>query len=144
MLDDLLRRLRFCERAGLRRPRVGFLGLGQETRPLDRHVPLELSLHRGCCELSFGSLLIGPCLRDTGLAGYGGGVRRGQVVDVTRGVLDLLDLQRVHHDAELLHLGVTAVLDLLGDPVPFPDDLLDGEPADDGPQVAGVSFNRLS
>ena len=31
----------------------------------------------------------------------------------------------------------TAVLDLLGDPVPLPDDLLDGEPADDEPKVAG-------
>ena len=64
-------------------------------------------------------------------------MRRGQVVDVPRGVLDLLDLQRVHHDAELLHLAVAAILDLLGDPVPLPDDLLDGEAADDGSQVAG-------
>jgi hypothetical protein len=64
-------------------------------------------------------------------------MRRGQVVDVAGGVLDLLDLERVHHDPELLHLGVAALLHLLGDPVALPDDLLDREPADDRPQVAG-------
>jgi hypothetical protein len=32
---------------------------------------------------------------------------------------------------------VATVLDLLGDPVPLPDDLLDGEAADNRPEVAG-------
>src|SRR5262249_252138 len=57
--------------------------------------------------------------------------------DVPAGVLDLLDLQGVYHDPELLHLRVAAVLDLLGDAVPLPDDLLDRQAADDRPQVAG-------
>jgi hypothetical protein len=38
---------------------------------------------------------------------------------------------------ELFHLGVAAVLDLLGDPVALPDDVLDSEATDDRPQVPG-------
>jgi hypothetical protein len=41
-------------------------------------------------------------------------------------------LQAVHDDAEFLHLDVTAVLNLLGHLVALPDDLLDGQTADDG------------
>ena len=65
-----------------------------------------------------------------------GSVRRGEIVDVAGGVLDLLDLEGVHDDAEFLHLTVAAGDDFLGDPVAFADDLLDREPADDGAQVA--------
>ena len=89
-----------------------------------------------CCSRSAASWSALAC-GDAGLAGHGGGVGGGQVVDVAGGVLDLLDLQGVDDDAELLHLGVAAVLDLLGHPVPFPDDLLDGQAADDRAEVAG-------
>ena len=61
----------------------------------------------------------------------------GDVVDVAGGVLDLLDLERVDHDAQLLHLAVAAVFHLRGQTVSLADDLLDGEAADDGAEVAG-------
>ncbi len=116
---------------------VGLLGLGLEAGPLDGGVPLVLGLQGGRFLLALGGFLVGLGGGDAGLAGHGGGVGGGQVVDVAGVVLDLLDLQGVDDDAELLHLGVAAVLDLLGHPVPFPDDLLDGQAADDRAEVAG-------
>src|SRR5258707_254900 len=87
--------------------------------------------------LRVGGFLVGLGRADPGRAGNRRGMRGSEVIDVTRRVLDFLDLQGIDDDAELLHLGVAAVLDLLSDPVALPDDLLDGEPADDRPQVAG-------
>jgi hypothetical protein len=86
----------------------------ESARPLDGRVPFELGLHGGGGQFPFGRFLVGVGLGDPGLAGDGGGVRGGQVADVPGGVLDLL-----------------------GHPVAFPDDLLDGEAADDRPQVPG-------
>ena len=87
--------------------------------------------------LALGGLLVTLGGGDARGAGDGGGVGRGEVLDVAGRVLDLLDLQAVDDDAELLHLGVAAVLDLLGDLVALADDLLDGQRADDRAQMAG-------
>ena len=70
------------------------------------------------------------------LAGHGDSGADGDG-DVTGRVLDLLDLQRVDHDPELLHLPVATVFDFLGEPVSLPDDFLNGEASDDGAEVAG-------
>ena len=64
-------------------------------------------------------------------------MRCRNIVDVAGGVLDLLNKHRVDDDAELLHLTVATVLDLLGQPVAFANDLLDSQAADDRPQMAG-------
>ncbi len=117
--------------------RPSLLGLGQESGTLDRRVPFVLGLQRRGLLLPFGGGLVGAGRRDAGLARHRGRVRRGEVGDVSGGVLDLLDLQGVNDDAQFLHLDVAAVLDLLGEPVPLPDDLLYREPADNGAQVPG-------
>src|ERR1019366_7488451 len=61
----------------------------------------------------------------------------GDVIDVAGRILNLLDLQRVDDDAELLHLTVTSLFDLLGETVTLTDDLFDGQAADDGTKVTG-------
>lgn len=108
----------------------------RKPSPLDRGVAFVLRLERGGLLFALAGLLVGLGLGDPGLAGDRGGVRGGEVLDVAGGVVDLLDLEGVHHDAELLHLAVAARDDLLGDPVALADDLLHGQSADDGTQVA--------
>src|SRR4029450_10313529 len=84
--------------------------------------------------------------RGTAAAGGGGGartrrpavaLRQGGVADVAGGVVDLLHLERVHDQAELLHLRARRLAGQGGELLAVADHLLDGHVADDRPQVAG-------
>jgi hypothetical protein len=79
--------------------------------------------------LGLGDLRLPP---DRGL------VRRAHRVDVAAAhVVDRLDLQRVHQQADLGHLALGGVEHRLGQLLPLGDDLLDRHRADDRAQVAG-------
>jgi hypothetical protein len=64
-------------------------------------------------------------------------VRLAQVDDVAGLVVDLLDLQGVHDQAQLAHLVGGRAADLAGEPLAVEDEVLDGEVADDRSKVAG-------
>ncbi len=76
-------------------------------------------------------------LGDPGVPLDGGGVRDGEVLDVAGRVDDLLDLQGVDDQPELLHLQSGGGPGLAGEPLAVADHVLDGESADDRPQVSG-------
>lgn len=135
--DDVLRRLGRSQRAGLGRRRVGLLGLGVEPGLLDGGVTFVLRLQGLRGLLLLGGRLVGMGAGDPGLAGHRRGERCGDVVDVPGRVLDLLNLERVDHDAQLLHFAVAAVLDLLGEAIALANDLLHGQAADDRTEVTG-------
>ncbi len=115
---------------------MGLLGLGAEAGHLDRGIALVGSLERRSLLLLLDGLTVGLGSRDTRLARHRRGMRGRQVLDVTRLVDDLLDLQRIDDDAELLHLRVAGLLDLLRDEVALTDQLLDRQGSDDRAQVA--------
>ena len=135
--DDVLGRLGLGQRTGLGGVGLSLLHLGFDLGPGDGGLPGELGFGPGRLLLLLRSLLVPLGGGDPGGRRHGGGMGCGQVGDVAGRVLDLLDLQTVDHDAEFLHLGVAAVLDLLGHLVALADDLLDGQAADDRAQMAG-------
>ena len=82
--------------------------------------------------------LLGLGLGDLGIALHGRLMGCSQGGDVARAaVVDRLDLERVDDQADLFHLRLGGVEDLLGQPLALADDLLDGHGADDRAQVAG-------
>jgi len=64
------------------------------------------------------------------------GLRHGPYV-ARLAVVDGLDLERVHHQAELGHLRLGGVEHSRGQLLALPDDVLDRHRTHDGPQVAG-------
>ena len=135
--DHFLRRAGLGERTGLSRASPGLLHLCLEAGVLDSGIAFVLCLQRCRLLLALERLLVGLGGRDACLARDSRGVRRRDVVDVAAPVSDLLDLHRVEDQAELLHLRMAALGDLLGQPVAFANDLLDGQRTDDRAQVPG-------
>ena len=134
--DDLLARLRVGERSGLLRQRRGFVDFRLETGLLDLAVALRLRFERCRLLLALGRFLIGLRLRDARVALHRRGVRLGEVVDVARRVVDLLNLQRVDDQPELLHLGAGRTARRFGELVALADQIFDGERAADCAQMA--------
>jgi hypothetical protein len=63
-------------------------------------------------------------------------MRLCDVLNVSGRVLQILDLQGIHHEPQFFHLHAAGTADLRTELVPLADNLLHGHAADDGAQVA--------
>src|SRR5438132_686220 len=104
-----------------------------------RSAPVAASLGLECLGLLLllGRFPIGARLRDASLPLDGDGVRSRHVLDVSRRVVDLLDLKRIDDQTQLLHFGSGMFTGELREFLAVADHFLDRHVADDRPQVAG-------
>ncbi len=136
--EHLLLRVGLRQRSGLAGVGLRAVHLGGVLRLHDRGLPSVFGLLARRRLLRLGGGLRGLGLGDQSLPLNGCLVRRGHRVDVAGvPVVDGLDLERVHDQADLCHLRLRGVQHLRGQFLAFGDDLLDGHRTDDRAQVAG-------
>ena len=136
-------RLGLRQRSGLGGLGLGPIDLGLVAGLGDLGLALVLSLVAERLLVGLGGGLFGLGLGDVGIPLDGRLMGCSQGGDVARAaIVDGLDLKRVDDQADLFHLWLRRVEDLLGQPLALPDDLLHRHRADDGAEVTGEDPSR--